>query len=78
MSNATNEELHTIIHEYGLTRRECATMMMTQPASVDRYLTPPKKGRSKNPTYRVMPAYRLKLLLDRIRESGRKKVELQK
>lgn len=70
MSN--NDELRTIIIEYGLTRRGAAEIMMVNKPTVDRYLSPVRKGRSKNPTYRNMPAYRLKMLVDGLR--GRKKV----
>lgn len=70
MSN--NTELREIISEYGLTRREAATIMMVDTSTVDRYLVPEKKGRSRNPTYINMPPVRLKLLVDGMR--GRKKV----
>jgi len=70
----TNQELHDIITDYGLTRREVSNMMMCNKPTVDRYLTPPRKGRCANPTYRRMPAFRLKLLLDEIRLQGRKRV----
>lgn len=74
MADQTNQELHNIISDYGLTRRESAEMMMCWKSTVDRYLSPPRKGRSANPTYRRMPAFRLQLLLDAMRKEGRKKV----
>jgi len=70
----TNVELHEIIREYGLTRREAADLMMTTKPTVDRYLSPARRGRSHNPTYRNMPAFRLQLLLDGLRRAGKKKV----
>jgi len=70
----TNAELRDIIKDYGLTRRQSAEMMMCWKSTVDRYLTPPRKGRSKNPTYRRMPAFRLKLLLDEISKRRLKQV----
>lgn len=69
-----NSELRDIILEYGLTRREAAELMMVRPTTVDRYLTPARRGRSHNPTYRKMPAYRLKMLVDEISKRGLKKV----
>lgn len=71
MSN-TNRELREIVEEYGLTRAEAAAIMMVNKATVDRYLSPRTKGKESNPTYRNMPAFRLKLLVDGLR--GRKKV----
>ena len=70
----TNVELHEIIREYGLTRREAADLMMTTKPTVDRYLSPARKGRCANPTYRDMPAFRLQLMLDGLRRAGKKKV----
>jgi len=68
----TNKELADIISEYGLTRLEAANLMMVNKATVDRYLSPKTKGKLVNPTYRNMPTFRLKLLVDGLR--GRKKV----
>ncbi len=73
-SNATNAELRAVITEYGLTRQQAAGYMMTLATSVDRYLTPPRKERKPNPTYRAMPAFRLKLLLNEIQRLQLKKV----
>ena len=71
----TNAELREIITEYGLTRRQAAEMMMLDATtSVDRYLVPARRGRSKNPAFRQLPAFRLKLLLVGIRERQLKKV----
>ena len=69
---SSNSELREIISEYGLTRREAAELMMTTKATVDRYLSPLRKANKPNPTWRNMPAFRLKLLVDGLR--GRKKV----
>ena len=68
----TNLELHEIISEYGLTRREAAELMMVNKSTVDRYLSPRKAGRSLNPTYRPMPAHRLQLLVNALRDRKKK------
>ena len=70
MSN--NTELREIMAEYGLTRRLAAQVMMVDKSTVDRYLTPPKRGKTANPSHIRMPAVRLKLLVDGMR--GRKKI----
>ena len=68
----TNAELHDIISEYGLTRREAAELMMVTKPTVDRYLSPRKAGRVLNPTYRSMPAHRLQLLVTALRNRKKK------
>lgn len=68
----TNQELADIISEYGLTRRESAEFMMVNKSTVDRYLSPRRLGRSLNPTYRKMPAYRLQLLVNALRDKKKK------
>jgi hypothetical protein len=71
----TNQELRAIIAEYGLTWRQAADMMMVRPTSLDRYMTPEKKERKRNPTFRALPAFRLKLLLNEIQRQQIKKLE---
>ena len=69
---SANDELREVISEYGLTRREAAEIMMVRKPTVDRYLSPRTVNRQVNPTYRNMPPFRLKLLIEGLR--GRKKV----
>ena len=75
MSDPLNDELREIISEYGLTRRQAAEMMMMSTSNMDRYLAPPRRGRSRNPAYRTLPAYRLKLLIQEITIRKLTKVE---
>lgn len=75
----TNTELRDVIAEYGLTRKQAAAMMMVEKTTVDRYLAPShrmvRRKNKPNPTYRAMPAHRLRLLLDEIRRARLQKVE---
>lgn len=62
MKHASNEELRTLIAQHDLTRDQAAALCMCKRSTLDRYLTPPLIGRSRNPTFRPMPDHRLQLL----------------
>lgn len=59
----TNNELRILIQRYGLSRREIAQRTASRNVStVDRWMAPPRCGRSRNPTFRRMPESKLMLL----------------
>lgn len=65
----TNDQLRQLMDEHSLTRQQVAEMaMVNQKSTVDRWLVPPRNGRRRNPTFRHMPDYRLKLVQVAIRE----------
>ena len=63
MKHETNDELRKLIKQHGLTRPQVrdATCSATT-ATVDRWLVPPMKKGSPNPTFRHMPPCKLQLL----------------
>jgi hypothetical protein len=59
----TNDELRQLIHRYDLSRREIARRTASRNVStVDRWMAPPRTGRTRNPTFRRMPESKLLLL----------------